>query len=90
MASFGPVPGVFQTVHPSDDGVAHFKVYAERIEVLDRERVVANHLRSHQHHQTVMGLGHCLPVLAYKPHAATYGAVVGQLPEVYQRIRVRT
>ncbi len=65
------------------------RVYAERIEVLDRERVVASHPRSHERQQTIMDLGHYLPVLAYKPHAATHAAVVRQLPEVYQRIRVR-
>lgn len=30
-----------------------------------------------------------MPVLAYKPHAATHAAVVRQLPEVYQKIRLR-
>ncbi|WP_245629157.1 IS21 family transposase, partial [Alicyclobacillus shizuokensis] len=65
------------------------RVYAEQIEVLDRERVVASHRRSHERQQTIMELEHYLPVLAYKPHAATHAAVVRQLPEVYQRIRVR-
>lgn len=63
--------------------------YAEKIEVLDRERVVAQHVRSHERKQTFLELEHYLPVLAYKPHAATHAAVVRQLPEVYQRIRIR-
>ncbi|QQE81541.1 IS21 family transposase [Alicyclobacillus sp. SO9] len=63
--------------------------YAERIEVLDRERVVATHVRCHDRNETFLELDHYLPVLAYKPHAATHAAVVRQLPEVYQRIRRR-
>ena len=63
--------------------------YAEKIEVLDRERIVAKHPRCHERKQTFMELEHYLPVLAYKPHAATHAAVVRQLPEVYQHIRIR-
>lgn len=65
------------------------RVYAERIEVVDRDRVVAQHVRSHGRQQTQLQLEHYLPVLAYKPHAATHAAVVRQLPEVYQQIRRR-
>lgn len=63
--------------------------HAEEIELLDRGRVVATHIRCHERKQTFLQLEHYLPVLAYKPHAATHAAVVRQLPEVYQRIRVR-
>ena len=52
--------------------------YAEKIEVLDRERVVATHPRCHERKQTLLELEHYLPVLAYKPHAATHAAVVRQ------------
>jgi len=65
------------------------RTYAERIEILDRERVVATHPRCHDRKQTFLELEHYLPVLAYKPHAATHAAVVRQLPNVYQRIRRR-
>jgi hypothetical protein len=63
--------------------------HAEEIELLDRGRVVATHIRCHERKQTFLQLEHYLPVLAYKPHAATHAAVVRQLPEVYQWIRVR-
>lgn len=65
------------------------RAYAEKIEVVDRERVVATHTRCHSRKETILELEHYLPVLAYKPHAATHAAVVRQLPEVYQRIRRR-
>jgi hypothetical protein len=65
------------------------RAYAEKIEILDKERVVATHVRCHERKQTKLELEHYLPVLAYKPHAATHAAVVRQLPEVYQRIRRR-
>jgi len=65
------------------------RVYAERIEVVDKNQVVASHRRSHERKQTIMELQHYLPVLARKPHAATHAAVVRKLPEVYQRIRIR-
>jgi transposase len=65
------------------------RVYAEKIEILDKNQVVASHPRCHERKQTLMQLEHYLPVLARKPHAATHAAVVRQLPEVYQRIRIR-
>jgi hypothetical protein len=65
------------------------RAYAEKIEILDKERVVATHVRCHERKQTKLELENYLPVLAYKPHAATHAAVVRQLPEVYQRIRRR-
>lgn len=68
----------------------HVRAYAEWIELLDRDRIVATHRRSHDRKQTRMELEHYLPVLARKPHAVTHAAVVRALPEVYQRIRERT
>ncbi len=65
------------------------RAYAEKIEVLDRERVMATHPRCYDRKQTLLQLEHYLPILAYKPHAATHAAVVRQMPEVYQRIRRR-
>lgn len=65
------------------------RVYAEKLEILDRERIVATHGRCHDRKQTFLELEHYLPVLARKPHAATHAAVVRQLPEVYQKIRMR-
>ena len=65
------------------------RVYAEWIEILDRNLVVAKHSRSHERKQTFLTLEHYLPILAFKPHAATHAAVVRQLPDVYQRIRIR-
>jgi transposase len=65
------------------------RAYAEKIEVADRDRVIATHPRCHERKQTLLELEHYLPVLAYKPHAATHAAVVRHLPEVYQRIRRR-
>ena len=63
--------------------------YAEWIEVLERSQVVAKHRRCHERKQTFLELEHYLPVLAHKPHAVTHAAVVRQLPQVYQRIRIR-
>ncbi|MDB5084354.1 MAG: transposase [Bacilli bacterium] len=65
------------------------RAYAERIEILNRDQVVAQHVRCHERKCTFMELEHYLPVLAYKPHASTHAAVVRQLPEIYQRIRLR-
>ncbi|WP_206919188.1 Mu transposase domain-containing protein [Alicyclobacillus suci] len=56
--------------------------HAEEIELLDRGRVVATHIRCHERKQTFLQLEHYLPVLAYKPHAATHAAVVRQLPGI--------
>uniref|UniRef100_UPI003F91F1F1 Mu transposase domain-containing protein n=1 Tax=Alicyclobacillus acidiphilus TaxID=182455 RepID=UPI003F91F1F1 len=65
------------------------RAYAERVEILERDKVVATHTRRHERGQTMLELEHYLPVLAYKPHAVTHAAVVRQLPEVYQQIRRR-
>ncbi|WP_231705721.1 IS21 family transposase [Effusibacillus lacus] len=65
------------------------RAYAERIEILHREQVVAKHVRCHERKRTFLELEHYLPILAYKPHAATHAAVVRQLPEIYHRIRIR-
>ncbi|MCL6593584.1 MAG: hypothetical protein K6T31_06375 [Alicyclobacillus sp.] len=54
------------------------RAYAEKIEFLDKERVVATHVRCHARKQTKLELEHYLPVLACKPHAATHAAVVRQ------------
>lgn len=65
------------------------RAYAERIEIIDKNRVVTTHARCYNQQETLLELEHYLPVLAKKPHAATHAAVVRQLPEVYQRIRRR-
>jgi transposase len=65
------------------------RAYAEKIELVERDRVVANHVRCHERKQTFLELAHYLPVLAQKPHAVTHAAVVRQLPDVYQKIRLR-
>lgn len=65
------------------------RAYAEKIEVLDKERMVAMHERCHDRQQTVLELEHYLPVLERKPHAVTHAAVVRHMPAVYQQIRRR-
>lgn len=65
------------------------RAFAEKIEVLDKNRVVATHTRCHGRQQTLLELEHYLPVLERKPHAVTHAAVVRQMPEVYQQIRRR-
>jgi Mu transposase, C-terminal domain len=56
------------------------RAYAERVEILERDRVVATHTRRHERGQTILELEHYLPVLAHKPHAVTHAAVVRQMP----------
>lgn len=65
------------------------RAFAEKIEVLDKDRVVATHKRCHGRQQTILELAHYLSVLERKPHAVTHAAVVRQMPEVYQQIRRR-
>jgi transposase len=65
------------------------RAYAERVEILERDRVVATHTRRHERGQTILELEHYLPVLVHKPHAVTHAAVVRQMPEMYQQIRRR-
>lgn len=65
------------------------RAFAEKIEVLDKDRVVATHERCHGRQQSILELEHYLPVLQRKPHAVTHAAVVRHMPEVYQQIRRR-
>ncbi len=65
------------------------RAFAEKIEIVDRDRMVATHKRSHDRQQTLLELEHYLSVLERKPHAVTHAAVVRQLPEVYQQVRRR-
>ena len=67
------------------------RAYAEKIEVLDKDRVVAAHHRCHGRgrQQPILELEHYLPALERKPHAVTHAAVVRHMPEVYQQIRRR-
>lgn len=64
------------------------RAFAEKIEVLDKQRVVATHVRCHERQQTILELEHYLPALERKPHAVTHAAVFRQMPEVYQQIVV--
>lgn len=65
------------------------RVFAEKIEVLGRNQVIATHTRCHSRQQTILEFDHYLPVLEKKPHAVTHAAVVRQLPGAYQQIRRR-
>ncbi len=66
------------------------RAFAQKIDVLDKDRVVATHERRHgRQQQPILELEHYLPVLERKPHAVTHAAVVRQMPEVYQQIRRR-
>jgi len=65
------------------------RAYAQKIDMLDKDRIVATHDRCHERQQSILKLDHYLPVLERKPHAVTHAAVVRQMPEVYQQIRRR-
>jgi hypothetical protein len=50
------------------------RAYAERIEIVHEERVVAEHVRSFDRYQTIYNPWHYVPVLAHKPGALRNGA----------------
>jgi len=67
----------------------HLSGFTDRIEVHEREALVAVHQRCYGRGQLILELEHYLPALARKPQAARHAAVVGQLPPVYAAVRDR-
>jgi hypothetical protein len=65
------------------------EVYADRLELYWRDKQVAVHPRAAGRGQTMLRLEHYLGALARKPYAVTHAAVVRQLPEPYQTLRLR-
>ena len=65
------------------------RAYVDRIEILDRERVIATHTRYYGRGHTSLQLEHYLTALERKPHAVTHATVVRQLPRPFQQVRER-
>jgi len=65
------------------------RAYVDRIEILDRERVIATHTRDYGRGHTSLQLEHYLTALERKPHAVTHATVVRQLPRPFQQVRER-
>ena len=65
------------------------RAYVDRIEILDRERVIATHARYYGRGHTSLQLEHYLTALERKPHAVTHATVVRQLPRPFQQVRER-
>ena len=65
------------------------KAYVDRIEILNRDQVIATHIRYYQRGQTSLQLEHYLTALERKPHAVTHATVVRQLPRPFQQVRER-
>lgn len=65
------------------------RAYVDRIEILDRERIIAAHPRYYSRGQTSLQLEHYLTALERKPHAVTHATVVRQLPGPFQQVRER-
>lgn len=68
-------------------GSVRAEVYADRIELFDRDRLLAVHPRPTGRHHTLLQLEHFLEALARKPYAVTHAAVVRDLPEPYATLR---
>jgi len=63
------------------------EIFAERIEVWHKNRLVACHRRSNKAKETILELDHYLDALERKPRAVMHAAVVRRLPEVYARAK---
>lgn len=61
--------------------------FTDRLEVHEREALVAEHPRCYGRGQLILELAHYLPALARKPQAARHAAVVGQMPPIYAAVR---
>jgi transposase len=65
------------------------KAYVDKIEILDRDQVIATHNRYYGRGHTSLQLEHYLTALERKPHAVTHATVVRQLPKPFQQVRER-
>jgi len=65
------------------------KIYTDRVEIVDLDKIVASHKRSYERGKTYMKFEHYISVLERKPHSVTHARVVRELPEVFQRLRER-
>lgn len=61
--------------------------FVDRVEVVDRERVVATHPRQYTRGETILALEHYLDAIAMKPRSATHAAAIRTLPAVFIRVR---
>ena len=62
------------------------KIYTDRVEIVDLDKIVASHKRSYERGKTYMKFEHYISVLERKPHSVTHARVVRELPEVFQRL----
>ena len=69
--------------------VLRAEVYVDKVEIYAGEGVVATHPRSYARGETVLDLGHYLPVFAKKPRAAGSCAALSQAHPVFLRVRDR-
>lgn len=65
------------------------EAYWDRLEVYDKDKLVAGHKRVYGRGQKVMELEHYLPVLAQKPRAVINATVIRRLPGIYAEVRER-
>ena len=65
------------------------EVYVDRVELYADGTLVAAHARTYARGQTILELGHYLPVFARKPRAAAACAALGQADPVFGRARDR-
>jgi len=63
------------------------KVYVDKVDILDREKLIASHKRCYGRSETILKLEHYLPALERKPHAVTHATVVRKLPPIFQELR---
>ncbi len=63
--------------------------FVDRVEAVDRERVVAVHPRCYARGETILTIEHYLDALAMKPRAATHAAAIRTMPPVFIRVQKR-
>lgn len=63
------------------------EAYWDRLELYDKEKLVATHRRVYGRGAKVMELEHYLSALVRKPRAVTNATVIRQLPGVYTQVR---
>ncbi len=63
------------------------RVYPDRVEIADRERVLATHLRLEGKNGLQADIRHSLPVLAHKARAVSQAAALNPLPAVFREVR---
>ena len=63
------------------------EIFAARVEVWHKNRLVTAHSRSYEPKGLVLELDHYLDTLERKPRAVMHAAVVRRLPEIYARVK---